>query len=169
MTAALEGGEWSAARPGHTLPPGKTRYPFYRRLGRPQGRSGRAENLVPTGIRSQTVQPVAQSLYRLSYPAHDKYQVPTKNYVSCVSLYTAVIIIMFILTHFSIEYYETTTKHRAFVSKKESYFECIALLKHRVFACVRHWVVVDQLMSFFGLIIKLVLALSCCKKKQNKK
>ena len=40
MTAALEGGEWSAARPGHTLPPGKTWYPFYRRLGGPQGRSG---------------------------------------------------------------------------------------------------------------------------------
>ena len=59
MTAALEGGEWSAARPGRTLPPGKTRYPFYRRLGGPQGRSGRAENLVPTGIRSWTVQPVA--------------------------------------------------------------------------------------------------------------
>ena len=58
MTAALEGGEWSAARPGRTLPPGKTRYPFYRRLGGPQGRSGRAENLVPTGIRSRTVQPV---------------------------------------------------------------------------------------------------------------
>ena len=31
-------------------------YPFYRRLGGPQGRSGRAENLVPTGIRSRTVQ-----------------------------------------------------------------------------------------------------------------
>jgi len=58
MTAALEGGEWSAARPGRTLPPGKTRYPFYRRMGGPQGRSGRAENLVPTGIRSRTVQPV---------------------------------------------------------------------------------------------------------------
>ena len=58
MTAALEGGEWSAARRGLTLPPGKTRYPFYRRLGGPQGRSGRAENLVPTGIRSRTVQPV---------------------------------------------------------------------------------------------------------------
>ena len=58
MTAALEGGEWSAARPGRTLPPGKTRYPFYRRLGGPQGRSGRAENLVPTGIRSRTAQPV---------------------------------------------------------------------------------------------------------------
>ena len=58
MTAALTWGEWSAARPGLTLPPGKTRYPFYRRLGGPQGRSGRAENLVPTGIRSRTVQPV---------------------------------------------------------------------------------------------------------------
>jgi len=61
MTAALEGGEWSAARPGRTLPPGKTRYPFYRRLGGHQGRSGRAENLVPAGIRSRTVQPVVSS------------------------------------------------------------------------------------------------------------
>ena len=58
MTAALEGDEWSAARPGSTLPPGKTRNPFYRRLGGPQGRSGRVENLVPTGIRSRTIQPV---------------------------------------------------------------------------------------------------------------
>ena len=58
MTAALEGGEWSSARPCRTLPPGKTRYPLYRRLGGPQGRSGRAENLVPTGICSRTVQPV---------------------------------------------------------------------------------------------------------------
>jgi len=71
MTAALEGGEWSAARPGRTLPPGKTRYPFYRRLGGPQGRYGGAENFVPTGIRSRIVQPLAQSLYRLSYRAHN--------------------------------------------------------------------------------------------------
>ena len=48
--------EWSAARPGRTLPPGKNRYPFYRRLGGPQGRSRRAENFVPTGIRSRTFQ-----------------------------------------------------------------------------------------------------------------
>ena len=40
MTAALEWGEWSAARLGRTLPLGKTRYPFYRRLGGPQGWSG---------------------------------------------------------------------------------------------------------------------------------
>ena len=49
-------GKWSAARPGRTLSPGKTRYPLYRRIGGPQGRSGWAENLVPTWIRSRTVQ-----------------------------------------------------------------------------------------------------------------
>ena len=76
MTAALEGGEWSSERPGRTLPPGKSRYPFYRRVGGPQSRYGRAENLVPTGIRSRGVQPVAQSLYRRSYPAH------TQNIIS---------------------------------------------------------------------------------------
>ena len=47
MTAALEGGEWSAARRGRTLPPGKTHYPFYRRLGGPQRRSGRREKSRP--------------------------------------------------------------------------------------------------------------------------
>ena len=47
MTAALEGGEWLAARPGRNLPPVKTRYPFYRRLGGPQGRSGRAGKSRP--------------------------------------------------------------------------------------------------------------------------
>jgi len=50
MTAALEGDEWSAARLGCTLPLGKTRYPFYRRLGGPQSQSGQEENLVPTRI-----------------------------------------------------------------------------------------------------------------------
>jgi hypothetical protein len=63
-------GEWSAARPGRSLPPGKTWYPLYRRLGGPQGRSGQAENLAPPGFDSRTVQPLAQSLSRLSYPAH---------------------------------------------------------------------------------------------------
>ena len=71
MTAALGGGEWSAARPGRTLPPGKNRYPFYRRLGWPQGRSGREENLVVTGIRSRTVQPLVSHYTELSYPAHN--------------------------------------------------------------------------------------------------
>jgi len=55
MTAALEGGEWSAARPGRTSLSEKTRYPFYRRLDGPQGRFGRAENLDPTGIRFRNI------------------------------------------------------------------------------------------------------------------
>ena len=58
MTAALEGGEWSAARPGRTLPPGKDPVPILQEASGPQGRSGRAENLVHTGIRSRTVQHV---------------------------------------------------------------------------------------------------------------
>ena len=33
----------------------------------PQGQSGRAENLVPTGIRSRTIQPVPQSIYIYIY------------------------------------------------------------------------------------------------------
>jgi len=45
MTTALEGGEVSASRPGHSLPPGKTRYPLYRRLGGSQGRSGQVRNI----------------------------------------------------------------------------------------------------------------------------
>jgi hypothetical protein len=58
LTAALEGSEWSAARPNRTLPPGNTRYPLYRRMGGPQGQSGRAENLAPLGFDPRTVQPV---------------------------------------------------------------------------------------------------------------
>jgi hypothetical protein len=38
MTSALHGGVWSASRPGRALAPG---YPFDRRLGGPQSRSGR--------------------------------------------------------------------------------------------------------------------------------
>ena len=45
----------STSRPHFT--PGKDTVPTYRRLGGPQGQSGRAENLVPTG-QSRTVQPV---------------------------------------------------------------------------------------------------------------
>jgi hypothetical protein len=37
LTLAVNGGEWSASRPGRALPPGKDlRHPLYRRLGGPQ-------------------------------------------------------------------------------------------------------------------------------------
>ena len=80
MTAALEGGEWSAARPGRTLPPGKTRYPLYRRLGGPQGRSGRAENLVPTGIRTRTLQPIVRSYTDWATRPTFFFQILSQNY-----------------------------------------------------------------------------------------
>ena len=42
------------------LLPGKTRYPLYRRLGRPQGRSGQVRKISPPpGFDPRTVQPVA--------------------------------------------------------------------------------------------------------------
>jgi hypothetical protein len=59
-TSALEGGEGSVWRPSRFLPPGKTRYPLYKRLDGPQGRSGQVRNISPPpGFDPQTVQPVA--------------------------------------------------------------------------------------------------------------
>jgi hypothetical protein len=55
------------------LPTGKTRYLLYRRLGGPQGRSGRVRQISPPpAFDPRTVQPVA-SRYWLSYPAHASY------------------------------------------------------------------------------------------------
>ena len=60
LTTALEVSEGSAARPGRSLLLGKTRYPLYRRLGGPQGRSGQVRKISPPpGFDPQTVQPVA--------------------------------------------------------------------------------------------------------------
>jgi hypothetical protein len=57
-------------KPRPLYPPGKTRYPLYRRLGWPRGRSGRVRKVSPphTGIRSPDRQARSESLYRLSYP-----------------------------------------------------------------------------------------------------
>ena len=42
------------------LPPGKTRYPLYRRLGGPQGRCERVRKIsLPPGFDPRTAQPVA--------------------------------------------------------------------------------------------------------------
>ena len=61
MTTALEGGEGSSSRPGRSLPPGKTRYPLYRRLGGgPKAGLDRCEkSRPPPGFNPRIVQPVA--------------------------------------------------------------------------------------------------------------
>ena len=51
------------------LPPGKTPYPLYERLGGPQVQAWTGvENLASTGIRSPDLPAHSESLYRLSYP-----------------------------------------------------------------------------------------------------
>ena len=63
-------GEGSVSRPGRSLPPRKTRYPFYRRLGGPQGRYGQVRKISPPqGFDPRDRPARSQSLYRLSYRA----------------------------------------------------------------------------------------------------
>jgi rRNA maturation protein Nop10 len=60
LTSALDGGGWSTPRPGRLTPGKETRYALYRRLGGPQGRSGRVRKIsTPPGFDPRTVQPVA--------------------------------------------------------------------------------------------------------------
>ena len=57
---ALEVGEGLALRPSRSLTSGKTRYPLYRRMGGPQGRSGQVRKISPPPeFDPRTVQPVA--------------------------------------------------------------------------------------------------------------
>jgi hypothetical protein len=58
-TTALDGDEGQRHAPA-AIPPGKTRYPLYRRLGGPQGRSGQVRKIShPPGFDLRTVQHVA--------------------------------------------------------------------------------------------------------------
>ena len=75
MTNGTRRGWGVSVTPVPTLPPGKTRYTLYRRLGGPQGRSGQVRKISPPpGFDPRTVQPVAQSLHRLSYPVHHQFK-----------------------------------------------------------------------------------------------
>ena len=65
-------GGWGAApRPGRLYPRERRGTHFTGGWVGPKAGLDGAENLFSTGIRHRTVQPVAQSLYRLSYPAHN--------------------------------------------------------------------------------------------------
>jgi len=69
-----------SSTPRPHLTPGKDRYPFYSMLCGPQGRSGRAENLVPTGIRSRTVQSVVSRIpTRVTRPTYTYLYVTREN------------------------------------------------------------------------------------------
>ena len=70
MTATLEGGEWSAARPGRTLSPGKDPVPILQEAGWAPGpvwtggKSRPHRDLIPDRPAR------SRSLYRMSYPTH---------------------------------------------------------------------------------------------------
>ena len=65
-TSALDGVGGGQRHIPAALLPGKTRCPLYRKLGGPQGRSGRVRKIsLPTGIRSPDRPARSESLYRL--------------------------------------------------------------------------------------------------------
>ena len=70
LTLALDGGGWSTPRPGRFTPGKETRYPFYRRLGGPQGRSGRLRKISPPpGFDPRTVQHIESRYTDCAIPA----------------------------------------------------------------------------------------------------
>jgi hypothetical protein len=84
LTSTLDGGEWSASRPGRFTPKESApRHPLYRRLGGPQSRSGRGgeekNSQPPPGIEPYNTDRPTRSpaLYRLSY--HGSLYEPSTN------------------------------------------------------------------------------------------
>jgi hypothetical protein len=63
LTSGLVGDEWSISRPGRFTTWKETRYPFYKKLGVPQGPVCVCpENLASTGVRN------SDRPFRLRYP-----------------------------------------------------------------------------------------------------
>jgi len=86
LITALERGDGSASRPGRSLPRGKIRYPLYRRLGGPQGRSGRVRKISPPpGFDPRTVEPVASRYTDLATRPKVKLRGTTYNLFTCQS------------------------------------------------------------------------------------
>ena len=70
LTSALDGVGGQLHAPA-ALPPEKSQYPLYRRLGGPQGRSGRVRKISPPpGLDPRTVLPVASRYTDWAIPAH---------------------------------------------------------------------------------------------------
>ena len=73
LTSALDGVCGEHHVPAALLP-GKTRYPLFRKLGWPQGRSGRVRKISPApGFDPWTVQPVASPYTDWAIPVRNMY------------------------------------------------------------------------------------------------
>jgi hypothetical protein len=72
ISSALDGVGGQRHAPA-ALPPGKTRYPLYRRLSGPQGQSGRVRKISPPpGFDPRTVQPVASRYIDWAIPGRSR-------------------------------------------------------------------------------------------------
>jgi hypothetical protein len=81
---AARWGGWLTPRPGRFSPGKETRYPLYRRLCGPQGRSGRVRKISPPlEFDPRTVQPVASHCTVWTIPARRNVQFHLLN---CVGL-----------------------------------------------------------------------------------
>jgi hypothetical protein len=92
LTSALDVRGWLTPRPGRFNPGKGTRYPLYRRLGGPQGRSGQVRKFWPRrGFDPRTVQLVVQEIPCLSwipelhYIVHKSHVVAHVKPVECVA------------------------------------------------------------------------------------
>jgi len=86
LSSALDGGESVTPRPGRFTPRKETRYPSYRRLDGPQGRSGWVGNSPLTGIPSSDRLASCESLYRLSHRGSLSYVKQLKDPNDCTSI-----------------------------------------------------------------------------------
>jgi len=74
LTSALDGAGWSIPRLCRSLPPGKTRYPLYKRLGGPHGRYGPVRKISPSPeFDPRTVQPITSRYTDWAIPARHVY------------------------------------------------------------------------------------------------
>ena len=95
MTAAVEEGEWSAARPGWTLPPGKDTVPILQEAGWAPGTDWTGEKSRPHRDSIPDRPARSQSLYRLSYRAHN---IKTSSHVNILDQGTIVLNKIYVLS-----------------------------------------------------------------------
>ena len=80
LTSAIDGVGWSTPRPGLFIRGKETRYPLYRRLNWPHGRSERVRKILsPPGFDPLTVQAVASRHTDNAIPAHSWPQLPVET------------------------------------------------------------------------------------------
>ena len=74
LTSAVDGGGWLTLHFGRLTPGKETRYQLYRRLGGPQGQSGRVQKISsPPEIDPRTIQPVASPCTYYAHPTSVSY------------------------------------------------------------------------------------------------